>query len=193
LISERETSLTIEKTGFLSSTAWLLILISFFQKLEILPNLQEFTNDLEPDEKLKRIEKNTYTEKRPNELKGLLKKQNLKFENQLDDFDCDPDSKAECISLSSKVNFYIASIDDGMVQRKQQLMHKTKTKYRVTEIDMFGRFLKFFASKVQNKFLCFNVKKKRVESKRSTLYISVKDPFIKQLNHGASLQKKENF
>ena len=172
------------------------MMIAYFQKLEIFPNLQEVQIDASLDkqefkeERLKIIQKNTAVEKRPNELRGmkLVNKQHFKFAKQINLLNQNP---ASDFPISSKVNFYINTIDNGQMIRKQQLMHNTKRKYKVTEIDIFGKFLRFFATKVpkQNNF---SIRKKRIDHKKTPLLISIKDPFIKQLNHGSSLQNKEN-
>ena len=59
------------------------------------------------------------------------------------------------------------------------------------------RFFRFLAVKLPERNITFNVKKGRIvyknQSRRSNLFISVKDPFLKQENHGIYLNEENNF
>ena len=61
-------------------------------------------------------------------------------------------------------------------------------------IEVIANVLKFFANKVATCHCSFNVKKGQIKyGERSKLFISVKDPFIKHLNHGHKFTEKDNF
>ena len=60
--------------------------------------------------------------------------------------------------------------------------------------EILVKFLRFFARKVSAKPCSFNVKKGVIRTdKPSRLFISVKDPFIKYINHGKNLKDRKNY
>lgn len=73
-------------------------------------------------------------------------------------------------------------------------MQKNFRRHKVRMIDILANFLKFFGRKVSTRHCQFDVKKCRIRYNKNTrLFIGVKDPFIKHLNHGHKLVDKENY
>jgi hypothetical protein len=56
--------------------------------------------------------------------------------------------------------------------------------------EIFVKLLKLFASKLAQHPIQFNIKKTKLKVRQTKLFISIKDPFIKGLNHGKYLQDK---
>jgi hypothetical protein len=52
---------------------------------------------------------------------------------------------------------------------------------------IFANFLKHLTKKAFSRSLRYSVRKANYQEKRSKFYLSIKDPFIGRLNHGATL------
>ena len=59
--------------------------------------------------------------------------------------------------------------------------------------DIVARFFKFVARKVATKQLVFIPSKGAVRHRNRGGFISIKDPFIKQINYGRALTDKKQF
>ena len=93
-----------------------------------------------------------------------------------------------------EVDYFIENVDDTRQKFLREFKEKYQRRSKTSMIEVIANFLKFFANKVATCHCSFNVKKGQIKyGERSKLYISVKDPFIKHLNHGHKLTEKDNF
>jgi hypothetical protein len=62
-------------------------------------------------------------------------------------------------------------------------------------VEIIAQFLKFMAKKVSSSSTSFNIRKNRIGRGKplKNMFISIKDPFIKYINHGSNLVDKNNY
>lgn len=89
-----------------------------------------------------------------------------------------------------EVDFYIVANDDTRIQEKLQLEQRFFKRFKPTMAEVLVKLLKLFACKLAEHSCQFNIKKTKLKVKPSKLFISIKDPFIKGLNHGKYLRDK---
>ena len=93
-----------------------------------------------------------------------------------------------------KLDFYMHSIYDSQVLHHHQLTTKYFQRFRTNLIEIIAKFLKYMAMKVSMRPCEFNVRKGCIRQSKvsaSKMYISIRDPFVPYLNHGASLYSRE--
>ena len=150
-----------------------------------MPNLQERGKD----EKAAVV-----IEKRPQSLDGKALKSELRVEQLQEWKPSEAPTTAEIPKLLD-VDYFIGDLYDTSVQAKLSLGQKYFQRYRPRARDVLPKFLRFFARKVSCGGTSFNVAKSRIQTNKapSRLFISIKDPFIKYLNHGCYLTDKAKY
>jgi len=84
-------------------------------------------------------------------------------------------------------------------EMKKQMQMKSKyfrRTQRTNIVEILARFLRFMARKVSTRPCEFDVRKGLIKQNKVTssrILISVRDPFNRYLNHGASLQDKGSY
>jgi len=94
------------------------------------------------------------------------------------------------------VNFYIHNIHNSLLRRQQEINSKYFQRFKANIVEILAKFLRFIARKVSTRPCEFNVRKGLIRQNKvssSCLLISVRDPFISYLNHGASLQDRRQY
>lgn len=83
---------------------------------------------------------------------------------------------------------------DTRIKEKLDLEKKYFKRFKPNIAEILTKFLRFMSRKVGKGQCVFNVKKGVIRTdKPSRLFISIKDPFIKYLNHGTLLKDKQNY
>ena len=131
-------------------------------------------------------------EKRPYSLLGLQTKGPLLEANvQQITNESQPPSTVQNVL---EVNYFIESAQDSRIKEKLDLEKKYFSRFKPNMAEILTKFLRFIARKVGKGQVIFNVKKGVIRTdKPSRLFISIKDPFIKYINHGASLTDKAKY
>lgn len=88
------------------------------------------------------------------------------------------------------------NVHDSQVQYHHYIATKYFRRFKTGMIEILAKFLKYFAMKVSQRPCEFNVRKggiRQTKISASKMYISIRDPFIPFLNHGAYLFEREQF
>lgn len=186
--------------GYLSQEAYLIILITWLQKNFHLPKAQDSIQDLTPDIKKERIPENLDV--------NVASMYTLRGQ-----FGAEQMSKLDLTGVSEKPQSrppYI-KVDYTFIDTPEKLRMKMGTLAHTRKLTQGKKESRSNAASKSNKLsvilmklarklvlslgrkdLVFNPKRGRIYSKRSNrLLVSIKDPFIKEINYGCQMRDKE--
>ena len=93
-----------------------------------------------------------------------------------------------------KVDYFIETIHQADLEQKMAIRQKFFNRYKKQEISLLARFLRFMSLKVPSSTVHVNIRKGILKKEKQTgLFVSIKDPFIRYLNHGAMLRRRDNY
>mmetsp|Transcript_1963 Transcript_1963/g.3437 ORF Transcript_1963/g.3437 Transcript_1963/m.3437 type:complete len:108 (+) Transcript_1963:133-456(+) len=93
-----------------------------------------------------------------------------------------------------ELDFFIDEINDSENKMKMDLKKKKFSQFKQSQGILISKFLKFVVLKVSQKKCHINIRRAKIDKNKFTsLFVSIKDPFIPGLNHGSAMVEKDNF
>lgn len=175
-----------EKRGWLSATTYLLMLVNYLQQQYLLPSFQDRGQTelvVSPADHMSLERLNARDAQR---LKTMLTVANVEALGQEEDSVAAQHIEIDCFINSEPRNKQL--LLDNMV-RARGLMGRA---HKQPNESILIKFFKYLAINLPQRNTVFDVKKGgliyRREERRKGLLVSVKDPFVRELNHGVYLQ-----